>query len=354
MVEGLCRNLVRSGDEVDLFTMRFDGLPREEHIDGLHVHRVPCIRRRKHYCTVPEVATYLAMAFGTEVRQAIQRRPDLVHAHFIFPDGLLAWCVAAVVGVPFVITAHGTDVPGYNPKRVQLTHKLLAPLWRRVVGSAAEIVCPSDSLLQLTAEHGPGARLSVIPNGVDPDRFRLVPKQPRILVVTRLLERKGIQFLIQALQQISLDWEVNIVGDGPYLPALLKLARTTKTPVRFRGWMDNDSAELRELYETSSVFVLPSESENFPICLLEAMAASHSIITTRDTGCAEVVGSAAWLVDPRDPEGIQDALLTLTNDAGRRNALGQKARNRVQNNFSWSAVAQQYRALYRRHVDVGS
>jgi hypothetical protein len=71
---------------------------------------------------------------------------DINHTHFIFPDGILAWSLKRSTQVPYLITAHGSDVPGYNPHRLKMAHKLMAPFWATVIRNASHIVCPSESL----------------------------------------------------------------------------------------------------------------------------------------------------------------------------------------------------------------
>jgi glycosyltransferase involved in cell wall biosynthesis len=207
----------------------------------------------------------------------------------------------------------------------------------------------------LVEKHQSNANVSVIPNGFDNKRFNVTDKTERILVVTRMVERKGIQYLIEALKSIKLECEVVIVGDGPYLPVLQKMAQTTKTPVKFLGWMENESDELKRLYETSDIFVFPSEAENFPICLLEAMAAGMAIITTKGTGCAEVVGDEALLVAPKDSSDIRNALEILTMDKERCRTLGEASRKRLEEKFSWPVVAEWYIKVYKKHtIDISS
>jgi glycosyltransferase involved in cell wall biosynthesis len=190
-----------------------------------------------------------------------------------------------------------------------------------------------------------------IPYGMDMGKYSPQrERRDRILVVTRMLERKGVQFLLQALAGWHTDCEVEIVGDGPYLPSLRELARELGVPVRFWGWLDNDSAQLRELYESSRIFVFTSEMENFPVVLLEAMTAGLAIITTRGTGCAEVVGDAALLVPPRDPDAIRAALKDLIHDRAYCSELGGRARARIEHEFGWAEVARRHLALYARHA----
>jgi glycosyltransferase involved in cell wall biosynthesis len=168
-----------------------------------------------------------------------------------------------------------------------------------------------------------------------------------------MFERKGMQHVLRALEGMTLEHEVQIVGDGPYLPTLLELAARTRVPVRFSRWLDNGSVELTELYERSGIFVLPSESENFPVVLLEAMAAGLAIVTTQGTGCAEVVGEAALLVPPKDVGALREALRRLICDPNLRASLGAAARRRLVENFAWPVIARQHVALYGRHARVG-
>lgn len=347
---GLSRQLVRMGHQVDLVTMGFGKLPVESETDGVRVLRVPCGRRRAYYCAMSEAARYVAAASALLRRLLRTQRYNVIHAHFIFPDGFLAWRAHQASGLAYVITAHGSDVAGYNPHRFKLAHKLLAPLWRRVVEGASAVICPSGRLQDLVRRQSARAKTLSVPNGIDAAVFR-APAEPRrdqILVVTRMLERKGIQYLIEAINGFRRDWEVHIVGDGPYLPALRAAAERQAASVKFWGWMDNASPELKRLYETSRIFVLPSEAENFPIVLLEAMASGLAIITTKDTGCAEVIGDAGLLIPARNAAAIKTALQQLTENPQRCQALGQAARRRLEEHFSWPVVARRYVEIYQQ------
>jgi glycosyltransferase involved in cell wall biosynthesis len=350
VVHGLSRELVRLGHEVDVVTMGRDGLARRQDVDGVQVHRAPCVRRALHVCSGPEAFSYLAGALPVVLKLAKHRRYDLNHTHFIFPDGILAWLLWRGTGLPYVITAHGSDVPGYNPHRLRRAHRMLAPFWHRVVRDAAELICPSETIRSLVLRRRPTAATSIIPNGLDPDRFRPVGHGTRILAVNKMFERKGMQYLLRALEGMPLEHAVQIVGDGPYLPVLEELAARTGVAVQFWKWLDNGSPEITELYEGSGIFVLPSEAENFPVALLEAMAAGLAIVTTRGTGCAEVVGDAALLVPPADVEALREALRRLLTDAELRSALGVAARRRLVEKFGWPVVARQYATLYQRHA----
>lgn len=347
MVDGLARSLAAAGHSVDLVTTAFRNLPREERAGNFRVWRVRALRRRLFHCTVPEAASYLPLA-SREIRRLLAAEQyDLLHAHFVFPDGLLAWSASRRTGLPFVVTAHGSDVPGFNPDRLRVAHATLLPVWRKVVRGAARIACPSEHLRALVARACPEAKIEVIPNGLDTSAFRADrPRKRRILVANRMLPRKGIQHLMKALEGLPLDRELHVAGDGPFLGTVRSMAAGARIEVTFHGWLSNRSPEYKELFETSDIFVLPSEAENFAIALLEAMAAGMAIVTTKGTGCAEVVGDAAVLVPVRDPEAIREALIALDADRERREALGRAARRRFEERFAWPAVARRYAALY--------
>jgi glycosyltransferase involved in cell wall biosynthesis len=352
VVYGLSKELVRKGHHVDLVTMGFQNLSKIDRVDGIQVHRVPCIRYKKYKCTVPEAASYLFMAISV-VRQLLKRKNyDINHTHFIMPDGLIAWHFKKQVNLPYIITAHGSDVPGYNPHRLQVAHRLLSPLWEKITQNAAQIVCPSKFLQSLVIKNSPKIKTTLIPNGFNPDRFQSsMKKQKRILVVTRMLKRKGVQYLFEGIKGIALDHEIHVVGDGPYLPSLRKIAIQCKTTIKFWGWLDNNSPEFKDLYETSKIFVFTSEAENFPLVLMEAMASGLAIITTQSTGCAEVVEDSAFLVEKRNSQAIRDALLALTKNDNFCMELGYKAKKRIKEKFSWDVVSKQYIDLYQQQIN---
>jgi glycosyltransferase involved in cell wall biosynthesis len=348
VVFGLSRELARLGHEIDIVTMGYGTLERQERSGGITVHRLRPIRRDNIVCHTSEMVRHELRAFPFALRLVRQNHYDLNHSHFIFPDGLCALALRKVAGLPYILTAHGSDVPSYNPDRFINQHKILAPAWQAVVRGARRIVCPSEHLRSLILAQRQTARTCTIPNGLDPGKFNAErDKEPRILVVTRMLRRKGVQKLLKAVANMDLPYEIHIVGDGPYLPRLRELAVGSSTRVKFWGWLDNDSKELRDLYETSRIFVFLSSVENFPINLLEAMAAGMAIVTNPETGCGEVVGDCALKVNPDEPEDIRSSLMKLITDPDLCDALGRRARQRFEQHFTWRTIAAQHDKLYR-------
>jgi len=349
VANGIARRLAALGYAVDLITMGFRGLPRDEQVAGVQVHRVPGIRMRVASCSSMEMIPYVLAAPLRIVRQCRSRRYAVNHAHFIFPDGIVAYMVKRFTGLPYVITAHGSDVPNYNPDRFKMLHKLLLPVWRSITNDASLIICPSASIEGLIKDKNPQARTRIIPNAIATDKFPPGAKQPRrVLVVTRFFERKGVQFVVRALARLRGRFEVDIVGNGPYLDTVTQLAQQLGVSAKFWGHLDNDSSQLRELYQAAAIFVFTSEAENFPIVLLEAMTAGAAIVTTRGTGCEEVVGDTALLVPVRNAEAIAQALTRLSDSPQLVAQLGEAARARAIAQFGWDGVIDKHLDVYRQ------
>lgn len=346
VARSLSDQLGERGFNIDFITMKGSALPTTRHMGGLTLHQMLSWRHSPVVCSAGEMLPYIMHSVVHALRLVRRQRYDHNLSHFVFPDGLACLAVKWSTGLPYVVIAHGSDVPGYNPHRFKLLHGILRPLWRLIVHNAATIVCPSQAVRDLVRSVSPNAKTVLIPNGIEPERF--VPDRPksdRILVVTRMLQRKGVQHLIEALAGLPGSFELHVAGDGPYLPTLRALAASKQVNVVFHGALPNDSADLRHLYETSRIFAFTSEMENFPMVLLEAMAAGCAIVTSSGNGCAEAVGDEALLVTPGDVPATRSALARLMADPGLCARMGIGARRRVEEHFAWNRIVQRYIAL---------
>jgi glycosyltransferase involved in cell wall biosynthesis len=352
MTRGLAHALLRQGHQVDVVTMGYRGLPQQENDGGVRVFRVPGIRSRVELSHVHELATYVWS--GLRKVKALTRATsyDICHCHFIIPTGIIPYLLRASAGFPpYVITSHGSDVPGFNPDRFTLLHRITPPILRRVLRGASAVIVPSTALQRLVREQFSAdvPSLTQIPNGMALDQFTPRPKESRILVATRLFERKGVHHLIAALANVADHGHtLEVAGDGPQRSALEQQAGQTGVPAHFHGWLPPES--LYPLYERSRIFVLASISDNFPVSLLEAMAARCAIITTRAGGCPEVVGDAGLVVEPGDVEGLCRALNRLIRHPAVAEELGERAARRVREHFGWPAIASRHEAVYRKAI----
>ncbi|MBZ0268801.1 glycosyltransferase family 4 protein [bacterium] len=340
----ICRELAARGHHVDVVTMAYRSLPREETIGTLRILRIPCLRAHRHICRSYELATWVVSALVAASRLAGRGNYDVVHAHFFFPSAIVAWWLKRRYGLPYVVTSHGSDVPAYNPDRFRALHVLLRPVWRAVVRGADLVISPSRSLSRLIdAALGAPYPLEIVPNGIERDWIAPGPDdRANILLVSRLFERKGMQYLLRALARGPLARPVHIVGDGPYREPLEKLARSVPDPVTFHGWLEPGSPPMLDLYRCASIFVFPSVSENFPISLLEAMFAGTAVVASDLESCREVLGDTAEYFPPGDDEALRKILERLVADPEACRDMGRRARQRVLDHFTWDQVGAQY------------
>jgi len=264
---------------------------------------------------------------------------------------VLAAILCPPAHIPYVITAHGSDVPGHNPQRFTILHRFTGPLLRWIVGRAGAVISPSDFLRNQMKQTLKNVPIERIPNGLDlksNPRPGNVRKTNRILSTGRLMEKKGFQTLIRAVHDHPLPFEVHIAGDGDYRTVLEKLAEGSKTPVHFHGWLDRGSDFYRELYAGSAIYFLGSCIENASISLLEGMAAQCAVIAANAAGSPETVGDAGFLIAYEDADALRDILIRLAEDPGLCRDYGQKAYQRVSEMFSWECIARQYGNVFER------
>ena len=341
--KGLAEALVKRGYHIDLVTSGMKDLPEFEIVNGVHVHRVNCFRRYRHYVTLPEMATLIWPLYSKALRLINENDYHLNHTHFIFPSGLVSYLLKKRTGLQYILTCHGSDVPGYNPDRFHFAHQLLRPLWVKTIKNSQGISTPSHYLKKLIQSQI-DVPVEVIPNGYDFLPCAPTAKCNRILVVTRMFERKGVQFFIKAVADLKSKWEILIAGDGPYLNKLKELAHNIPA-IRFLGFVSGPA--LAQLYKSSKIFVFPSVQENFPVVLLEAMEAGCAIVTTDAPGCVEVVGNEAIITRRGQVSDIRNALEYLMANDNEVNRLSCRARDRA-GQFTWSTIASNFDLLSHR------
>ncbi|MGH8249527.1 MAG: glycosyltransferase family 4 protein [Steroidobacteraceae bacterium] len=343
--------LVRMGHEVTVLTSAMHGLPATETVGGVVVHRSPCVRRYSHYTTAAELVTTLMPTYRRASELIRDERPEVIHTHFILPSGLIAWALSQRFRVPYVLTAHGSDVPGYNPDRFHLLHNLLRPVWRRILKGAASVTSPSRFLAKLMHLEGCQVPVTVVPNGHWPLKRLGEERRNRILLVSRLFPRKGIQHFIDAVSDMQHDWEMIVAGDGPYRAELEARARQKAPKVLFVGFVNAES--LRILYESSRILVFPSIQENFPMVLLEAMDAGCAVVTANAEGCSEVVGHAGIVVPKGNPKGIREALDQLLADPALVEDLSARGIARA-GTLAWPRIVPRYAEILDSAISTSS
>jgi colanic acid/amylovoran biosynthesis glycosyltransferase len=304
------------------FPKRWERIASGAIIENVRAHRTSLVQ-------VPALFGAEALA----VRRAVRTfRPDVVHAHWIVPQGIVA--IAAARGVPMVLSTLGGDIYALRGRFWDRVHRTVlrrasavTTMNREMRARLLELGAPTDQTHLLT----PGTDIRLIRaagNNVDAVRGR-------ILVAGRLVEKKGIQVLLEAVRQLrTSSWSLDVVGDGPLRKRLETAAEGL--PVRFLGQLGRENLG-RAMHE-AEVFVAPSvpaasgDQDGVPIVLLDAMAAGCAIVGSRLAGIDEVVedGRSGVLVPPGDVAALAGAIDTVLSSGRMRSALGQAASLRAE------------------------
>jgi glycosyltransferase involved in cell wall biosynthesis len=342
----IAKRLSETGDfNIDVVTMGYKDLPKYEEVNkNFRIHRVKSWRSKKEICHPWEQLTYLFSGWFKCKELLRKNTYNICHTHFIIPTGILALKLKKKFNLPYIITSHGSDVLGYN-KRFKFLYPFLVGMWKKILDNANKIISPSNFLkseiLKVYSEFG-DSKIEVIPNGFDTEKFKPQEKKKYIFSSGRLLVNKGFQYLIQAVSDQDIGYEVHIAGDGPMMVDLRKLAEKSRTKIVFHGWINNNEEEYKNILEQSAIFVLVSEKENASIALLEAMSAGCAIITTNISGCSETLGDSGILVNYKDVDGLTKKLHSIINNQNELFKLQTLAIKRVNNFYNWSLVLKEY------------
>jgi glycosyltransferase involved in cell wall biosynthesis len=260
------------------------------------------------------------------------------------------------LGITFTIHPHAFDLFERNQRDV-----------RSELENASKIVTISDYHRAYIAELCPSIvpdDISVVHCGVETDRFSPMSRHRssgpiRILSVGRLLEKKGLEYLIEAcrlLAERGLAFQCQIVGDGPLRNALQARIDQYKLCGRVALLGALEQSQIFELYQTSDIFALPcviagnGDRDGIPVALMEAMACELPVVTTPVTGIPELVrdGETGLLVEERDVVGLTNALERLLADETIRKRLGEQARQRILEGFQIQHNTAELAVIFRQ------
>ena len=311
---------------------------------------------------------------------------DLVHVHTWYTH-LGGVFLKKNYGIPLVLTVHSLE-PLRPWKREQLGGGYDFSCWveKTAIEMADAVIAVSEStkvdVLRLF-DVDP-ARVHVIHNGIDldeyaarheeevPRRYGIDPSRPYILFVGRITRQKGIMHLVHALRHIDPDIQTVLCAGSPDTPEIAAEMKTAVDAARAARpgivWIEKmvPKEDLIAIYSQAALFVCPSIYEPFGIINLEAMACGVPVVASAVGGIPEVVvhGKTGFLVpveqmaqapfEPLDADqfarDLGSAINDLMRDDKRRTAMGAAARQRVENMFSWDAIARKTADVYRAVV----
>lgn len=307
----------------------------------------------------------LAGEFGLKVlgrprRAWLQRlerfEPSLLHAHF-GTDGLFASPIARQLGIPLVVTFHGFDItirPGASA-----AHFVYSKLRPQVFRNATRIIAVSSFVRErLIATGAPPDKIVVHYMGVDTRRFLADPavtREPVVLFVGRLVEKKGCAHLIQAMERLratGVQARTVIIGDGPLRQSLERAAGASSLECEFLGAQPPE--EVIAWMNRASVFCVPSvtaetgDSEGLPTVYVEAQAMGLPCVGTLHNGIPEAVvdGSTGLLVPERDVPALAGSIERLLSDRDLRSSMSQRAREHAVKSFDVANQTAKLEAIY--------
>jgi glycosyltransferase involved in cell wall biosynthesis len=274
---------------------------------------------------------------------AAEFSPDVIHAHWWFPAGLLA--LGSLSSRPLVTTMHGSDV------RLARRSSWAPMLFRRVMAKSAAVTAVSSYLAAEAQTMAGGLKVQVEPMPVNIDLFSPDAAQrsgDRFLFVGRLNEQKGIALLLRALAATKAGASLDVVGDGDDRIALEAGARTLGLGTRVRWFGTQSQEQLVPLYRAARAVVIPSEGEGLGLVAVEAQLCETPVIAFRSGGLADVIsdGATGMLTPPGDIDALASAMDAIVARADKGAALGRAGRDAALGRFSPAIVARRYAAIY--------
>jgi glycosyltransferase involved in cell wall biosynthesis len=374
-VHELCRRLTDRFD-VSVLAPHDPGALQQETLDGVRVHRfryapdrferlayrggIPANLKRRPWLffLVPWFLTAQLLAAYRLVREA---RPEVVHAHWLLPSGLIGAMLQELPGASFrlVVTAHGADVHLAGDPLSRL-------LKREVLRSANQVTVVSTALRDKLESALPHIRPAVAPMGVDL-QHRFVPAgppddDPTLVFAGRLVEKKGVDVLLHALQRVR-QWtpeiRLLIAGHGPLESELRKLTSelALEDRVSFLGSIPNE--RLPAVLSRAHIAVLPfriaadGDQEGLGLVTVEAMGCGVPVIASDLPAIHDVITDDVngRLVPPDDPIKLSDTIIELLANPETSRRLARQARQRAVERFDWDVVSARYADLLDDRAD---
>ncbi|NIR47291.1 glycosyltransferase family 4 protein [candidate division KSB1 bacterium] len=293
------------------------------------------------------------MAYEMEMRGV-----NHLHAHFCTHPAVAALIVKGLTGIPFSFTAHGSDV---HVERRMLDKKIEAARFAVTVSDFNKNVMIEECGEQV------GDKIKVVHCGVDPDEFIPNSKQKedrplRIICVASFEEVKGHKYLVEAFEILNrkgVEFRCDLIGYGP-------LKKKVRAQIRKAGLEDKvvvhkprPRAEIVQMLREAHLKVLPSvrtkrgKREGIPVVLMEAMASALPVVSSRLSGIPELVehNKTGLLVEPRDVQGLANAILKLVHDRKLRKTMGAAGREKVLREFDLRKNAEELSKLFLSNID---
>ena len=377
----LARELVKESIKVTVISPH-DNLAKEyENLGGIEVHRFkyfyPARFQKLAYGGgIPEniktsflAKTQIPLFLISQIifcKRLIKKiNPDIIHVHWAIPQAL----TASLLNKPYIVTIYGGEV--FLSKKLKLI-KLLNHLIKKSKSTFAI----TNSLRNIMYDFGVKEKVGVIPLGVDTKKFKPNIKGWQavrkkyckkndllILSVSRLVEKKGTIYLIEAFAKVLKkipNCKLVIVGDGYLYDSLVKRTKELKIYNKVIFTKEIGHKELPKYYCASDLFVLPSiidrrgDRETQGVVYLEAMACKCPVIGTNTGGIVDVItdNKTGKLVPQKDSNSLSEEMINLLKNKNIKKRYTDNAYKKVIKEFSWSSIAKQYISKYKKYRQI--
>ena len=373
MLETITR-LRAGGVQVTVYVSSYRGLTDHE-IHGIPVRRFRYFFRRwerlSHEQTVPDqirgnklfillVPFYLFFGVWGLRRLVHTENFDVIHVHWPFPHGLIGYFAGRWARAPVVSQFHGVGLRWVRNKMPFFT-----PFLRWVLRNSRLVAANSSHTRTEIERLGVPCRIEIVPYGspvpslqhsepdssADPERVR------KLLFVGRLVERKGLEFLIQAIRLIDCPFpvELDIVGRGPEESRLRALVDELGLADRVKFAGQVSSEELRKFYAACDCFVLPAivdskgDTEGLGVVLIEALSYHKPVVASGVGGIVDVIRheETGLLVPEKDPEALAQAITRVLTDTELATKLAGRGYEHVSRYFDWDRIIERWVELYK-------
>jgi glycosyltransferase involved in cell wall biosynthesis len=328
------------------------------------------VNLRERPIELAKVPMLVAAEQAATIRSVRRSRPDVIHAHWLIPQGLVAGLVPGAHAPPAVVTVHGGDVFALDRPGLRSAKRLAL---RRAVAITVNSSATERAVLDLGAEPSKVHRIAMgidVDRPADPERVAAIRAEhrtgdgPLCVLVGRVLAEKGVFDLVDAVAAARDEGRTImavVVGEGRDREGAQDRARQRGVADRitFIGWVDPD--EVPSWLAAADVVVAPSRSapdgwvEAQGLAIVEAMAAEQPVVCTRTGGITDAVtdDETGVLIDEAEPAALAREVLALYDEPDRAGRLAAAARGRAVDRYAASTTAERMSAVLADAAESG-
>ncbi|MCD6226142.1 glycosyltransferase family 4 protein [bacterium] len=340
--------------KVDLITSSTERFKKQKFSPNITIYFLDIGKRRKnlHYQTNKDLIIYSIKSYLLARKLLKKNSYDMIHAWFGIPCGF----VAMLLKKPYIVSLRGSDVPFYNPRFYWLDKIIFKHLSKIIWKKSKAVIANSQGLKKLAQKTAPYQKIKVIYNGIDTNEFKptknkTMSKKLKILCVARLIERKGIKYLLKALGSLKKkDFILTIIGDGEEKRTLVQLTKELRIDkkVKFLGPVPH--SKIARHYQKNDLFILPSLNEGMSNTVLEAMACGLPIITTKVGGAKELIKDNGFIIKPKSVLALVDTIKKYLANPKLLATHGKNSQKKAKQ-MTWNKAAKSYLKIYQKTWD---